>query len=250
MVGDGFCNGRLLGHTQDLGHEPHSLQETWWCSTARGADGRRTRAALARVMARPLRLHLVRCSRHLSPSPPPWPPTRRCLRCTPSADCASFSVAVAPYLSQLAALPSRVGEHLTHRLTDVDALRALYVSTNPLVSALAFALFLSAVVLVLSEMTRNYSQVDRLWSLLPAAYVSHYALWARMAGLPTARLDHVWSVTALWSVCCLGAPCAMLKLRSYACRSTTGAKAATPRAPRTTDGTSCGSTSARSGLLC
>jgi len=56
------------------------------------------------------------------------------------------------------------------------------------------------VVLVVSEFNRNYSQVDRLWSLLPAIYNIHYTLWAHMAGLPAQKLDHIMAITTLWSI--------------------------------------------------
>jgi len=61
-------------------------------------------------------------------------------------------------------------------------------------------LFLTPLVLIVSEFNRNYSQVDRLWSFLPAIYNAHYALWAHMAGLPTQKLDHIMAITTLWSV--------------------------------------------------
>jgi steroid 5-alpha reductase family enzyme len=111
-------------------------------------------------------------------------------------DCADFSLTIAPYLPQLRQLPQQIFE----QVSDADALRALYVSTNPAITALSFALFLTPVVLVVSEFNCNYSQVDRLWSLLPAIYNVHYTLWAHMAGLPAQKLDHIMAITTLWSV--------------------------------------------------
>jgi hypothetical protein len=109
-------------------------------------------------------------------------------------ECADFSKTVAPYLPQLYDLPQKVFAHIN----DMQALQHVYLSTNPFVTGLAFALFLTPIVLVVSEVNRNYSQVDRLWSLLPVIYNCHYALWAHLAGLPTQRLNHVMAVTLLW----------------------------------------------------
>ncbi|OCL13423.1 DUF1295-domain-containing protein [Glonium stellatum] len=111
-------------------------------------------------------------------------------------DCANFSTTVLPYLPQLQTLPQQVINHLT----DIEGLKTLYVSTNPLITALAFALFLSPIVLVVSEANKNYSQVDRLWSILPALYNGHYALWAHVVGLPTERLDHIMAISFVWSL--------------------------------------------------
>ncbi|KAL6158107.1 hypothetical protein ACJQWK_07865 [Exserohilum turcicum] len=111
-------------------------------------------------------------------------------------DCADFFTTVQPFLQQFYALPYQVAA----RISDPQALKELYLSTNPLMSSLAFAImFLSPAVLILSEINRNYSQVDRIWSLLPAFYTTHYALWAHMNNLPATKLDHVMAVTIIWS---------------------------------------------------
>lgn len=109
-------------------------------------------------------------------------------------DCADFANTVLPYLPQLYDLPQRIIDNIN----SIEALKNVYLSTNPLVTALGFALFLTPVVLIVSEINKNYSQVDRLWSILPVIYNSHYALWAHLAGLPAQRLDHVMAVTVLW----------------------------------------------------
>lgn len=111
-------------------------------------------------------------------------------------DCASFSQTVLPFLSQLASLPTALQE----AGRDVVALKEIYLATNPFITALAFCLVLSAVFLVFSEINRNYSQVDRCWSILPAVYNVHYAVWARMAGVRTQSLDTIAAVTLIWSV--------------------------------------------------
>jgi steroid 5-alpha reductase family enzyme len=109
-------------------------------------------------------------------------------------DCANFFTTVAPFLHQLYDLPQRVFAHIN----DLQALQQVYLSTNPLVVALAFALFVTPIVFIVAEVNKNYSQVDRLWSILPVIYNCHYALWAHLAGLPTQRLNHVMAVSVLW----------------------------------------------------
>lgn len=109
-------------------------------------------------------------------------------------ECADFSKTVAPYIPQLYELPQQVLAHYN----DLAALKHIYVSTNPLVTAVAFSLVLSAITFVVSEINKNYSQVDRLWSIIPVIYNCHYSLWAHLSGLPTQRVDHAMAVTVLW----------------------------------------------------
>ncbi|CAN9380992.1 unnamed protein product [Alternaria alternata] len=110
-------------------------------------------------------------------------------------ECADYFKTVEPFLPQYYDLPHKVAAHIT----DPQALKALYVNTNPLMTALAFAtMFVTPIVLAVSEINRNYSQVDRLWSLLPAIYNVHYAVWAHLNGLPTMKLDHVMAVSIIW----------------------------------------------------
>ncbi len=59
---------------------------------------------------------------------------------------------------------------------------------------LAWAI-LAAGSFVASIVTRNYSQVDRLWSIVPAFYVGGYA-WA--AGFRDARLDLMTALVVAW----------------------------------------------------
>ena len=109
-------------------------------------------------------------------------------------ECADFAKTVSPYIPQLYDLPEKIYANIN----SIEALKHVYLSTNPVVTALAFALFLTPVVLIVSEINKNYSQVDRLWSILPVIYNAHYALWAHLAGIPTQRLDHVLAVSVLW----------------------------------------------------
>ena len=112
------------------------------------------------------------------------------------SDCASLKHVVLPFLPDVKAFPA----HLIEAGKDVEKIKRVYLNTNPLATAIVFALFLSVLFLVLSEATRNNSQVDRAWSILPILYNGHYAIWARMTGLSTKRLDNVAVITALWGV--------------------------------------------------
>ena len=109
-------------------------------------------------------------------------------------ECADYSKTVQPFLPQLYDLPYRIAAHIT----DLQALQDIYATTNPLMTALAFALFVTPVVLTVAEINRNYSQVDRLWSILPVIYNVHYIVWAHINGLPTLRLNHVMAVSLIW----------------------------------------------------
>ena len=103
---------------------------------------------------------------------------------------------VLPYVPQLYDLPQQIFENITN----LQALKVLYVSTNPLISAFAFSLFLAPIFLLVSEVNKNYSQVDRCWSLLPTVYNAHYALYAHAAGQPARRMDVLLMFSAAWSV--------------------------------------------------
>ena len=113
------------------------------------------------------------------------------------ADVTNFEKTVAAYLPQLYDLPPR----LFQAISDPQALKEVYASTNPLISALALSLFLAPTFLIVSEVNRNYSQVDRCWSILPTVYNAHYVLYAHLVGLPTRRLDILLAVSSIWSVC-------------------------------------------------
>jgi steroid 5-alpha reductase family enzyme len=111
-------------------------------------------------------------------------------------DCASYSTTVEPYIPQLYALP----EQILANIGDLEALKNIYASTNPIISGFAFSLALFPIFLVVSEVNRNWSQVDRVWSILPTLYHIHYAVWARMNGLETQRVDNVMAFSVLWSI--------------------------------------------------
>ncbi|KAI1659548.1 DUF1295-domain-containing protein [Daldinia decipiens] len=110
-------------------------------------------------------------------------------------DCADYSQVIEPYLPQLYELPGKI----VHATSSHGSFVELYKNTNPFISGLGFSIFLGAVFLIVSEINRNYSQVDRMWSLLPTIYNAHFAVWSHLNDLPSQRLDLVllWSVT--WS---------------------------------------------------
>ncbi|MCJ1301854.1 hypothetical protein MMC08_004655 [Hypocenomyce scalaris] len=111
-------------------------------------------------------------------------------------DAADFSKTVLPYVSQLKDLPQQI----LQSSSNPQALKALYVSTNPLISAFAFSLFLFPIFLVASEINKNYSQVDRVWSIVPTVYNAHYVLYAHTVGLPTQRLDTLFAFSSVWTL--------------------------------------------------
>ncbi|POR33204.1 Uncharacterized protein TPAR_06601 [Tolypocladium paradoxum] len=109
-------------------------------------------------------------------------------------DCSNYSLTVEPFIPQLYALPARLLD-----VRSLETLTQLYIETNPLLSAFAVSVFLAGVFLIVSEVNRNYSQVDRMWSILPNLYVAHLAIWARLAGVPHSRIDLVAAFTTVWS---------------------------------------------------
>jgi steroid 5-alpha reductase family enzyme len=110
-------------------------------------------------------------------------------------ECADYSSTFEPFLYQLRPLPGVVFESLTN----LTALKQLYLGTNPAISAVAFSLALAPIFLVVSEANKNYSQVDRMWSILPSVYNVHYAAYAYMAGLDTSRIGAVALASTIWS---------------------------------------------------
>ena len=111
-------------------------------------------------------------------------------------DCGDYSKTVEPFLPQLYALPYQILD----AFTNPTAMKQLYIETNPLISGFAASLAFGFIFLVVSEINRNYSQVDRLWSILPNLYVVHLAVWARLAGISHSRIDLVAVSTTIWSV--------------------------------------------------
>lgn len=113
------------------------------------------------------------------------------------ADCADFSKTVTPFIPQLLELPNRV----LSSITEPAALYDIYVRTNPLITGFAFSLLVAATVLLISEINGNYSQIDRIWSILPTVYHAHYTYYAHAVGLPTEKLDTILTFSIIWTVC-------------------------------------------------
>jgi len=112
------------------------------------------------------------------------------------ADCSDFTTTVLPFVHQISELPHQ----LFQSWNNPTELQVLYLATNPLISAFLFSLFISPIFLIVSEINKNYSQVDRCWSILPTIYNAHYTLYAHMAGLPHQRLDNLLAVSIVWSI--------------------------------------------------
>ncbi|KAF4991929.1 hypothetical protein FGRMN_7483 [Fusarium graminum] len=110
-------------------------------------------------------------------------------------DCGDYAKTVEPYIPQLYALPRQILDNIA----SPNGLRQLYVDTNPLISAFAISVALGFVFLVVSEINKNYSQVDRMWSILPNLYIVHLSVWARLAGVSSSRVDLISLATTLWS---------------------------------------------------
>ncbi|KAF4121178.1 Protein of unknown function (DUF1295) [Geosmithia morbida] len=110
-------------------------------------------------------------------------------------ECGDYSKTVEPFIPQLYDLPYRVLDNVG----SIDGLLSVYTDTNPLITAFGASVVLSSIFLVVSEINRNYSQVDRLWSLLPNLYIVHLAVWARLAGVSHSRIDLVATFSTLWS---------------------------------------------------
>jgi hypothetical protein len=111
-------------------------------------------------------------------------------------ECADFSKTVEPFLPQLYALP----QQLLQSSTSPQSLKDLYLSTNPLITAFAFSLLLAPIFLIVSEINKNYSQVDRCWSILPTVYNAHYVFYAHAQNLHSKRLDALLLFSTLWTV--------------------------------------------------
>jgi len=73
----------------------------------------------------------------------------------------------------------------------------LYKTTDPLVSALWLAGGFALLCWVLSLITKEYSWVDRLWSISPPIFAIHFAL---AAGFDDARLNLMAGLTVMWGV--------------------------------------------------
>jgi len=110
------------------------------------------------------------------------------------ADCTDLTKTVIPYLHQL------TPTHVLPLLRGDIAPTEWYLATNPVMSAVLFALTVSLFAFVSTEISRNCSQVDRLWSILPVVYAGHFAAWAHLHGIQSERVDTLATFIGLWGV--------------------------------------------------
>jgi steroid 5-alpha reductase family enzyme len=110
-------------------------------------------------------------------------------------ECAEYTNTVHPYLYQLRPLPGIVAESITN----AAALRQVYLDTNPLITSIAFSIAIAPIFLVVSEINKNYSQVDRMWSILPSIHHLHHFIYAYLAGYDTTRIGGVALASVIWS---------------------------------------------------
>ena len=115
---------------------------------------------------------------------------------------ASYELTVKPYLDMLPALADASMLALRSK-APLHSLLALYAETNPLVTATGLAFSMMPFFFVASEISRNWSQVDRVWGILPVVFNGHFALWDRVTSAPDkafSRVDLAASVLVLWGV--------------------------------------------------
>ena len=73
----------------------------------------------------------------------------------------------------------------------------LYRTTDPLVTALWGAGGFALLCWVLSLLTKEYSWVDRLWSITPPLFAVHFAAYV---GFADARLNLMAGLAVVWGV--------------------------------------------------
>ncbi|KAI8380728.1 hypothetical protein BD560DRAFT_386948 [Blakeslea trispora] len=71
---------------------------------------------------------------------------------------------------------SALSSFATSLLQDPYYLIELYKKTDPLETAVYVSSGLSVIHYILSEITKNYSQVDKAWSILPGLYAWHFTI--------------------------------------------------------------------------
>jgi steroid 5-alpha reductase family enzyme len=118
------------------------------------------------------------------------------------SDAANFDIAVRPFLYQLQTVPVQVIDIVARSDGSVpvfESLAGLYTQSNPLVLAFMLSVVLGGVFFLAAEVNRNYSQVDRFWSILPFIYVAHYFAWARSNGIASPKLLAALTIVGAWS---------------------------------------------------
>lgn len=110
-------------------------------------------------------------------------------------ECADYSSTLEPYLHQLRPLAGIYAESITNAV----ALKQIYLDTNPAITSIAFSIAIAPIFLVVSEINKNYSQVDRVWSILPTIHHLHYLLYAYLSGHNYIRIGGVALASTIWS---------------------------------------------------
>ena len=83
---------------------------------------------------------------------------------------------------------------LSITLFELSSLSGYEAKFQSLVSSwLTLMIIVIAVCFVVSELTRNYSQIDKLWSLIPIAYG-----WITVAAFPSARIIIMALLVTIW----------------------------------------------------
>lgn len=112
-------------------------------------------------------------------------------------DAASFDITVRPFLSEFWGL--RDVFYGSRTLGDY------YLTTNPVVVSAQLCVCWTVVTWLLSELTGNYSWMDRFWSIVPTTHACHYWLRAFLTGgakngLVHARLSLITGLYILWTI--------------------------------------------------
>ncbi|KAI8642421.1 hypothetical protein BD408DRAFT_366561 [Parasitella parasitica] len=71
---------------------------------------------------------------------------------------------------------SAISSFVCSNIQEPSQLIRLYKETDPLESSLYFSSVLIVTHYLMSEITKNYSQVDRAWSILPGIYAWHFTI--------------------------------------------------------------------------
>ncbi|KAL2312449.1 Steroid oxidoreductase superfamily protein [Schizosaccharomyces pombe] len=108
-----------------------------------------------------------------------------------ASDAAKWKVAVSPYLYQL----SNLKLLFTGKLNFAD----FYYNTNPFVVGLLLSFILGNVLWGVSVWTKNTSQVDRLWLILPTAFSLHFLFYGLGYNIASRRLMIMAFLQTLWS---------------------------------------------------
>ena len=109
---------------------------------------------------------------------------------------ATFSESVARFFMQTFNREIQISDFITFA-----GFSNLYFTTNPFVGALILCTFVSATCYIVSEINKNYSQVDRIWSIAPFMYTLHFFVFSyHYDGLKNTRLAIITGIQLIWSI--------------------------------------------------